>query len=140
MGASSQVALDLLKQRDRDAQQERPIWRAYLHSVVVSGLNRKEREIGNLRERVDIGTRFLQPIHQGDEVVGEGSQASLGVDPAFEGFFAGLLKPKTDAAVAEARELHHALRLHEISLGDPEVAQGIRINHSAKFLLDKLGM
>jgi hypothetical protein len=25
-------------------------------------------------------------------------------------------------------------------LGDPEVAQGIRINHSAKFLLDKLGM
>jgi hypothetical protein len=25
-------------------------------------------------------------------------------------------------------------------LGDPEVAQGIRINHSAKFLLDKLAM
>ena len=86
MGASCQVALDVLEQRDRDAQQERPIWRAYRHSVVVSGLNRKEREIGNLRERVDIDTRFLQPIHQGDEVVGEGSQASLGVDPAFEGF------------------------------------------------------
>jgi hypothetical protein len=51
--------------------------------------------------------------------------------------FAGLLKSKTDAAVAEARELHHALRLIEISLGDPVVAQGIRINHSAKFLLDK---
>jgi hypothetical protein len=58
------------------------------------------------------------------------------VDPAFEGFFAGLLKSKTDAAVAEARKLHHALRLIEISLGDPEVAQGIRINHSAKFLLE----
>ena len=64
MGASCQVALDLLEQRDRDAQQERPIWRAYLHSVIVSGLNRKERKIGNLLERVDIGTRFLQPIHQ----------------------------------------------------------------------------
>jgi hypothetical protein len=25
-------------------------------------------------------------------------------------------------------------------LGDPEVAPGIRINHSAKFLLDKPGM
>jgi hypothetical protein len=25
-------------------------------------------------------------------------------------------------------------------LGDPEVVQGIRINHSAKFLLDKPGM
>lgn len=64
MGASCQVALDLLEQRDRDAQQERPIWRAYLHSVVVSGLNRKERKIGNLLERVYVGTRFLQPIHQ----------------------------------------------------------------------------
>jgi hypothetical protein len=27
-----------------------------------------------------------------------------------------------------------------ISMGDPEVAQGIRINHSVKFLLDKPGM
>jgi len=72
--------------------------------------------------------------------VGEGSQASLGVDPAFEGFFAGLLKPETDAAVAEARELHHALHPFKISLGDPEVAKGIRISYSAEFLLDKQGM
>ena len=86
MRASCQVALVLLEQRDRDAQQERPTLRAYLHSVVVSGLNRKERNIGNLLDRVDIGTRFLQPIHQGDRVVGEGSHPSLDVYPAFEGF------------------------------------------------------
>jgi hypothetical protein len=47
------------------------------------------------------------------------------------------LKPETDAAVAEARELHHALRLLKISLGDPEVAKGNRISDSAEFLLDK---
>jgi hypothetical protein len=125
-GASWQFELDLIEQWGRDGQQVRPIWRPDLYSVIVSGLNRKEWEIGNLLERADIATRFLQPIHQSDEVVGEGSHASLGVDPAFEGFFAGLLKSKTDAAVAEARELHHALCLIEISLGDPEVAQGIR--------------
>jgi hypothetical protein len=48
--------------------------------------------------------------------------------------------PKTDAAVAATRELHHALRFIEISLGDPELAPGIRIYHSAKYLLDKPGM
>ena len=75
MGASSQVALDLLEQRDGDAQQERPIWRAYLHSVVANALT-------------SVPDSFSQSI----------------------------------------------------SLGDPEVAQSIRINHSAKFLLDKPGM
>jgi hypothetical protein len=33
-----------------------------------------------------------------------------------------------------------ALHLLKISLGDPEVAKGIRISHSAEFLLDKQGM
>jgi hypothetical protein len=35
----------------------------------------------------------------------EGSQAALGVVPAFEGHFAGLLKPGTDAAIAETRAI-----------------------------------
>ena len=51
--------------------------------------------------------------------MGEGSQAALRVDPAFEGLFAGLLKPETDAAIAETRELLHALRFFKIGLGDP---------------------
>ena len=107
---------------------------------MVSGLNRKEGEIGNRLEHADIASRFLQPIHQGDEIVGEGSQAALGVNSAFYSLLTGLLKPETDAAVAEARELHHALHPFKISLGDPEVAKGIRISYSAEFLLDKQGM
>ncbi len=39
------------------------------------------------------------------QVVVEGSQAALGVVPAFEGHFAGLLKPGTDAAIAETRAI-----------------------------------
>jgi hypothetical protein len=62
------------------------------------------------------------------------------VDPAFYSLFTGLLKPETDVAVAEARELHHALHFLKISLGDPEVAKGILISHSAEFLLDKQGL
>ena len=72
--------------------------------------------------------------------MGEGSQAALGVDPAISSLLTGLLKPETDAAVAEARELHHALHLLKISLGDPELAKGIWISHSAEFLLDKQWM
>ena len=75
MGASCQVALDLLEQRARDAQPERPIWRDCLHSVVANALT-------------SVPDSFIQSI----------------------------------------------------SLGDPEVAQGIRINHSVIFLLDKPGM
>jgi hypothetical protein len=51
------------------------------------------------------------------------------MDPAFQSLLAGLLKQETDAAVAEPRKLHHALRLRKISLGDPQVANGIGISH-----------
>ena len=97
--------LDILEQRGCDLHQELPIWRTDFHAVVVSCLNSKEREIGNRLERAHVATRFLQPIHQGDEVVSEGSLPAFGVDPAFEGLFAGLLKPETDAAIAETRAI-----------------------------------
>lgn len=61
--------------------------------------------------------------------MGEGSQTSPRMDPAFQSLLAGLLKQETDAAVAEPRKLHHALRLRKISLGDPQVANGIGISH-----------
>jgi hypothetical protein len=93
-----------------------------ISTVIVSGLYRKGSEISNLLERAYIGTRFLQPIHQGDEVMALGGQASLGVDPAFQSLFTCLSMPETDAAVADAQ------------------AHGIRISHSAKSLLDKPGM
>jgi hypothetical protein len=51
-----------------------------------------------------------------------------------------LLNLETDAAVAEAGELHHALHFLKISLGDPEVVKGIWNSHSAEFLLDKQWM
>jgi hypothetical protein len=39
------------------------------------------------------------------QVVVEESQAALGVDQAFEGLFAGLMKPETDAANAETQAI-----------------------------------
>ena len=132
--------LDILEQGGCDLHQELLIWRIDYHAVVVSGLNSKEREIGNKLKRAHVATRFLQPIHQGDEVVSEGSLPALGVDPAFQGLFAGLLQPEADAAIAETGESQHALRLFKISLGDPQLAQGVRISHSAESLLDRPGM
>ena len=70
----------------------------------------------------------------------KGALPALGVDPAFEGLFAGLLQPEADTANAETGESQHALRLFKISLGDPQIAQGVRISHSAESLLDRPGM
>lgn len=61
------------------------------------------------------------------------------MDPAFQSLLAGLLKQETDAAVAEPLKLHHALRLRKISLGDPQVANGIGISHAARFPPGKPG-
>jgi hypothetical protein len=128
-GSSCQLMLDILEQRGCDLHQELPIWRTEFHAVVVSGLNSKEREIGNKLKRAHVATRFLQPIHQGDKVMSEGSLPALGVDPAFQGLFTGLLQPEPDTAIAETGESQHALRLFKISLGDPQLAQGVRISH-----------
>jgi hypothetical protein len=103
-GSSCQLMLDILEQRGCYLHQVLPIWRTDFHAVVISGLNSKERETGNRLKRAHVATRFLQPIHQGGEVVSEGSLPALGVDPAFQGLFASLLQPESDAAIGNRRE------------------------------------
>lgn len=60
--------------------------------------------------------KWTPPDRVDQQVVVEGSQAALGVVPAFEGLFASPLKPETDAANAETRAIRG-------------IAQGIRISH-----------
>jgi hypothetical protein len=92
------VTLDLLEQRRGNAQQERSIWGDEIQTVVIPTPNRKEGEIRNPHKRADICARFFQPIHQRHEVVGEGSQTTRRMDPAFQCLLAGLPKQEPDAA------------------------------------------
>ena len=50
--------------------------------------------------------------------MGEGCITSQGINPALEGFLAGLLENKADAAVAKAGKLQHALVFLQISPGN----------------------